>query len=533
MLNDQRVKKIVDNLSVKIKSESQIEFSFLNTLSHKKEKFVSISEKKDEGKKVTMYTCGPTVYHKAHLGNLMGYVYWGFLRNFLEKLSYEVNHQLNLTDVGHLKGDGDVGEDKMEIARKRDRKTSWQVAEYYTQLFMADYQALNIPQPTKFPKATDYIAEQIELIKKLDEKSFTYEIEGNGLYFDFLAADKAGLLTNYRKMLGDKRIEATLRGDTKHRLSAKDVEDKKTALDFCLWRYHDGEREMKWDSPWGEGIPGWHSECIAMIYEELAETIDIHGGGEDHITAHHPPEIAQSECAYGKPLANYWIHNKFLTLKDEKTGESVKMAKSTGVNGTLDQVLERGFSGEDLRYYFLAKGKYNTEKMFDWDDLKLYQKELQDLKKQVIKIKNEIQKNEKVNDNKLIAKIQDFLKIIADDLEIPYFIVNLRKLLKGDDFNNLEKIVLTEYFNYLLRLDFSEEQIEASFSTEVLQLAAKRWQLKQQVKTGEIDKGAGFDQMDEIRDQLKVEGVIVRDEAIGYVLVDEKGREKIVNSFKF
>ncbi len=142
-------------------------------------------------------------------------------------------------------------------------------------------------------------------------------------------------------MLGDKRIKATLAGEVKNRLAEKDVIEKKTALDFCLWRYHDGERQMKWDSPWGLGIPGWHSECIAMIYKELAPTIDIHAGGEDHITAHHPPEIAQSECSYGQPLANYWIHNKFLTMKDEKSGQAVKMAKSTGVNGTLDQVLEK------------------------------------------------------------------------------------------------------------------------------------------------------------------------------------------------
>ena len=301
-----------------------------NTLTRKKETFKSLKKGK-----TGIYSCGPTVYWYQHIGNLRSYIFADILRKILEFNKYEVNQVINVTDVGHLTSDADDGEDKLEKAAEKEGKKAEDISKYYYDIFIEDLKKLNIKMPSIWSWATKHIKEQIELIKKLEKKEFTYKTS-DGIYFDTTKFKDYGKLS--RKKIEDlewgKRI---------------DMREKRNKTDFALWKFSKpgDKRQQEWDSPWGVGYPGWHIECSAMSMKYLGETIDIHTGGEDHIPIHHENEIAQSEAATGKRFVNYWMHGAFLQLGGKK------MAKSSGKILTISELEGKGFGALDYRYFTL------------------------------------------------------------------------------------------------------------------------------------------------------------------------------------
>ncbi len=308
-----------------------MELYLYNTLNRKKEIFKPIQDKK-----VGLYTCGPTVYNFAHIGNLRTFIFEDILKRALLYNGYRVKHIMNITDVGHLTGDRDMGEDKMEKGAQREGKTAWEIAEFYTRAFKQDMTHLNILEPTLWCKATDTIPEQIELIKTLEDKEFTYNIS-DGVYFD------TSKFEGYTK-LSNQDLEALQEGARVERNP-----EKRNATDFALWKFSpEGvKRQMEWDSPWGVGFPGWHIECSAMSMKFLRDQLDIHCGGVDHIDVHHTNEIAQSEAATGNKFFNFWMHGAFLIISGGK-----KMAKSDGNFLTLDSTFIQ--NGIDPRVYRIS-----------------------------------------------------------------------------------------------------------------------------------------------------------------------------------
>ncbi len=299
---------------------------------------------------VSLYTCGPTVYDYAHLGNLRTYIFEDLLRRVLEFNGYRVKHVMNLTDVGHLVSDADTGEDKMEKGSRRTGKSAWEIAEFYIQAFKDDLGHLNILEPAMWCRATEHIPEQIETIRCLETKGFTYRT-ADGIYFDTSKLPTYGYLAR----LDIKGLQAGMRVD---------MGEKRHPTDFALWKFSppDQKRQMEWDSPWGVGFPGWHIECSAMATKYLGLFFDIHCGGEDHISVHHSNEIAQTEACHGTRLANFWLHGYFLQLDD------TKMAKSAGDFLRLQTVVERGYDPLAYRLFCLS-AQYHATLNFTWEGL--------------------------------------------------------------------------------------------------------------------------------------------------------------------
>ena len=293
---------------------------------------------------VRLYTCGPTVYNFAHVGNLRTYVFEDVLKRALTHVGgFNVRHVMNVTDVGHLTSDADQGEDKMALGARREGKTVWQIADFYWQAFRNDIRRLNILEPDVWCKATDHIPEQIELVRTLEAKGFTYVIAGDGVYFD------TSKFPAYGRMA---RLDiAGLQAGARIELAA----GKRNATDFALWKFSPTgqQRLMEWPSPWGVGFPGWHIECSAMAIKHLGEYLDIHCGGIDHIQVHHTNEVAQSECALGHKWCNWWMHGEFLTFPKGPGGEAAKMSKSSGEFLTLDRLVEKGYDPLAYRYFLL------------------------------------------------------------------------------------------------------------------------------------------------------------------------------------
>ncbi len=300
-----------------------------------------------------MYTCGPTVYNYAHIGNLAAYIYADTLRRFLEFSGFEVRHIVNITDVGHLSADdinqADSGEDKMLKAALREKKTPWEIAKFYTERFFEDRDRLNIKKAQHYPRATAHVKQMIQITETLLEKSLAYEKNGN-VFFDVEKFD------GYGKLSG-KKLE-----ELKHGARLEDHPDKQHSYDFALWLKAPKNHLMQWESPWSQGYPGWHIECSAMSMEYLGETLDIHTGGEDHVFPHHENEIAQSEGCTGAPFANYWFHNRFLLV------EGAKMSKSKGNFYVLADVLERGFDPMTFRMLILSS-HYRSNVNFTWQGM--------------------------------------------------------------------------------------------------------------------------------------------------------------------
>jgi len=324
-----------------------------NTLGRSKEDFKPIKDGQ-----VKLYTCGPTVYDYAHIGNLRSFIFDDTLRRMLEFSGCQVDHVMNITDVGHLSSDADEGDDKLEKGALRESKSVWEVAQQYIDAFISDMQDLNVLAPNgnqgTYARATDFIEQQIELVKILLEKEYAYQTD-SAIYFDVSKFDDYGKLTGQK--LADKEVGA--------RDEVVVDQEKRHPQDFALWFFKVGrfaDHSMSWHSPWGDGFPGWHLECSAIIHATLGEPIDIHTGGVDHIGTHHTNEIAQTEAAYGVKLANYWLHNEHLLIQNSK------MSKSKGNYYTLDDIKKKSYDPLALRLLFL-QSHYRSQSNFSWEAL--------------------------------------------------------------------------------------------------------------------------------------------------------------------
>lgn len=385
-----------------------------NSLTRQKELFTPI-----DGREVRLYTCGPTVYDYAHIGHGRKYVMDDVLKRTLEFNGFKVNHVQNVTDVGHLVSDADEGEDKLEKGAKKQGKTVWEVAEFFTKSFYGSMDALNVVRPTTICKATDHIKEQIELIEKLFKNGYAYDTD-EAVYFD------TSKFADYGKLFG-QRVEDKKTGV---RSEVKTDENKRNNADFALWFKRVGkfsDHVMHWESPWGDGFPGWHIECSAMSMKYLGDQIDIHTGGEDHLSIHHPNEIAQSEGATGKkPFSKFWVHHAFLMV------DGTKMSKSLGNYYTIQDILDKGFSPVALRYLYLG-AHYKKPMNFTWESLKSAEKGLKRLQSAVNNLQSTTrtilseEKNEKVDEFQT-----KFNQAINDDLNTSKAMAVMFEVLKSN-----------------------------------------------------------------------------------------------------
>lgn len=445
-----------------------------NTLTRKKETFKPINDRK-----VGLYCCGPTVYWYAHIGNLRAYVFEDILRRVLEYNGYKVTHVMNYTDVGHLTSNTDTGEDKMEKGAKREGKTAWQIADFYIKAFEKDAAALNILKPTATPRATDHIAEQIELIKIMEDKKFAYQI-ADGIYFD------TSKLKDYGKLarLDIKGLKAGARVEI--------AKGKKNPADFALWKFSPAgeKRQQEWDSPWGIGFPGWHIECSAMSQKYLGEQFDIHCGGIDHISVHHTNEIAQSEAAFGKIPARFWLHNEFLNLGEEKMG------KSEGNILTVGLLKEKGFNPLAYRLYILT-AHYRSKAYFVWEGLKAAQSALNSLYGFFF---------EYPDGGKILKEYQkEFQGAINNDLDTPKALSLVWKLIKDGKVSGGDKKQTLLNFDKILGLGLDKIR-KIEIPDEIKKLADQREKLRQEKK---------WQKADQVRKQIEEKGWQIEDTSEG------------------
>lgn len=454
-----------------------------NSLSRKIEEFKPINPPH-----VGMYTCGPTVYDYAHIGNFRTYTTADLLVRTLKYNKFDVKYVMNLTDVGHLTGDNlgdaDLGEDRMEKAAKREHKTAWDIAKFYTDAFLKDYKRLNLTQPLLFAKATDHIKEQIKLVQDLEKKDFTYRTS-DGIYFDTSKFPSYGQLSSLDQIKEGARVEVN--------------PEKKSPRDFALWKFSkpDEKRQMEWDSPWGVGFPGWHIECSAMSMKYLGETFDIHVGGMDLKETHHPNEIAQAEAATGKPFVNYWVHGAFM-LVDGK-----RMSKSLGNNYKVEDIVKKGFDPLTLRYLYMQT-HYRQEMNFTWEALEAAQNALNRLRETVSEMGNE----SKIG----CAELENqFLDAMNDDLNTPRALSVLWEVLKSD-YPNSAKLESLYKMDEVLGLNLKQVQSTKSkiqtleVPEEVRKLVKERESLRRQKR---------FHLADQLRNKIKKLGYEVQDTDAG------------------
>jgi cysteinyl-tRNA synthetase len=430
-----------------------MKIKFFNTLTRKKEVFKPL-----EDKLVRLYTCGPTVYWFPHIGNMRAFVFEDILKRVLLLNGYKVFHVMNITDVGHLVSDADSGEDKIEKAAREEKKTAWEIAEFYTKAFFKDIETLNIIKADIYPRATQHINEMIELVKKLEEKGYTYVID-DGVYFDTSKFKDYGKLTGMSFEELNKYLKAGARVEFNPQ--------KRNITDFALWKFSpkDVKRQMEWDSPWGKGFPGWHLECSVMSMKYLGETFDIHCGGVDHIPIHHTNEIAQSEAATGKKFVNYWLHCEFLLV------EGKKMAKSLGNIYTVSDILKKGYSWREIRYVLIAS-HYRQQLNFTFKSLEAARASIQRISEFLRKLKEvEKGKHEKAFTQILKKFKKEFLLAINDDLNIPKalssffdFLSEVNKLLaekkltKKDSKKAIDAVLFADKIFGLKLEEFLEEE---------------------------------------------------------------------------
>ena len=394
---------------------------------------------------------------------------------------------MNITDVGHLTSDSDTGEDKMEKGARRENKTVWEVADFYTKAFFEDIKKLNIIKADIICKATDHIKEQLGLIKKLEKKGYTYVIK-DGVYFDTSKLKDYGKLAKLKKedLLAGARVEV--------------VKGKKHPTDFALWKFSpkNEKRQMEWPSPWNKnGFPGWHIECSAMSMKYLGEHFDIHCGGIDHIPVHHTNEIAQSEAATGKKFVNYWLHNEFIILKN-----NIKMAKSGENFITLNELIKRNYEPEDYRYLCLTT-HYRKPLMFSYEALNGAKNSLEKLKSHILEIINS-RENKKLNRNNKYK--ENFLKAINDDLNTPQALAILWNLVKDVKLDNKTKYELVLDFDKILGLNLDKIKKE-KIPNEIIKLAEERERAR---------KNKDWKKADKIRDKIKEKGYVIEDTEKGY-----------------
>lgn len=451
---------------------------FYNSLDRKVTKFEKTSEV------VKMYTCGPTVYFYAHIGNMRAYIFMDLIRKVLKYNDYEIKGVLNITDVGHLTSDADEGEDKMQVASTRENKTPWEIAKYYEEFFFSQMQKLNIQTPEHIVRATDTISEIIDFVQGLLQKGYAYETS-KGIYFDIEKFTAYGALSGVG--LDDKLAGARIQVD----------EEKRHPADFALWVKAPKEHIMQWESPWGMGYPGWHIECSAMGKKYLGDTIDIHTGGIDHLTVHHENEIAQSNALEGKQVVKRWMHVEFLQV------DGGKMGKSKGNSYTIDDLEEKGFDALAFRYFCL-NAHYSKKQNFTFEALAAAQTSLNRLRDLTFS-----HKNQPNNDIDVSKYETEFLKAINHDLNIPLALSVLWNLLREEKSHKVYELAVQFDAVLGLRLsDYMPKKLDVN--TDIKDLAAKRWQAKQ-------DKD--FALADKLRDELF---------SLGYEILDGKHDYEII-----
>lgn len=455
-----------------------------NSLSRSKEEFVPIQ--KDA---VGLYTCGPTVYNYAHIGNLRTYIFEDILKRILHYNGYAVRHIMNITDVGHLTGDRDMGEDKMEKGSRREGKSAWEIAEYYTQAFKNDIAHLNILEPDIWVKATDTIAEQIALIETLQENGYTYQTS-DGIYFD------TAKFKDYTK-LSHQNIDSLQEG-----ARVEKNPEKRNLTDFALWKFSpaDVRRQMEWESPWGVGFPGWHIECSAMSMKYLGQQLDIHCGGADHIDVHHTNEIAQSEAATGKKFFNYWMHGAFLIIAGGK-----KMAKSDDNFLTL----ENAFLKKDINplvYRFAAfQTHYRKPMEYSGDSVRAARNGLLHLQNQVRQVFQSSAGGHGAVNEVFKAK---FMEKLNDDLNMPQALAVVQEMLKSD-IGAADKLATVMDFDRVLGLSLEQVNKMEALPQDVQKLiderqaarAAKEWAKSDQLRDAIQDMGYA---VQDTKDGMKV-----------------------------
>lgn len=453
-----------------------------NTLTRKKEDFIPL-----EKDNVKVYTCGPTVYNYAHIGNLRTYIHEDVLEKALQYLGYKVKRVMNITDVGHLESDADDGEDKMLKGAKRENKTVYEIAEFYTEAFFKDCDKLNIKKPGIIGKATDYINDYIEFIKVLEKKGYTYLVDGN-VYFDI------SKIEDYTKLSGMDldQLRVALRDDVTV------DSNKKNPQDFVLWftKSKFDNQAMKWNSPWGIGYPGWHIECSVIALKNFGKNMDIHCGGVDHIPVHHTNEMAQTESYTGEKWVNYWFHIEFLV--DNKQ----KMSKSKGEFLTVSLLEEKGFNPISYRYYVL-NSHYRKQLAFSYESLKIAENAYKKLKNKVQSI---IEKNPKGDIRDIVNKYKNnFKKNIEDDLNTANAVTILYDVLKSDELSDIEKLYLIEDFDSVLSLNLlleNDENIDDKDSEFIEEKIMERANAK---------KNKDYALADKIRNELYELGIILED----------------------
>lgn len=458
-----------------------------NTLSKKVEEFIPYKENI-----VNMYTCGPTVYHYAHIGNLRTYISEDVLEKSLKYLGYKVNRAMNITDVGHLVGDGDSGEDKMAVASKREHKSSLEIADFYTDAFKSDCVKLNVRWPDTVSKATNNISEYIKVITKLLENGYAYIADGN-VYFDTTKYSK------YYELSGRNKddLMVAVREDIKEDTA------KKNPFDFGLWFTNSkfNNQELQWDSPWGRGYPGWHIECSCISMKYNGEHLDIHCGAEDAIFPHHTNEIAQSEAYLGHKWCNYWIHMGFL---NDKNG---KMSKSKGEFLTVSLLEEKGYDPLAYRYLCL-NSYYHNALTFTYDILDGASNEYKKLRNKTLSLTDD-----GVLDGELFNKYDSrFKEALSDDLNTSMALTILYEVLKDNNLNDKTKKTLVENFDQVLSLDLLKK------FTKKIDHDLEKY-VEEQIKLrNEAKKNKDFTLADNIRDELKAKGVLIKDTREGTVV---------------
>lgn len=417
-----------------------------NTLTRRKDDFKPM----DGSDTVRMYSCGPTVYNYAHIGNLRTYVFMDLLRRVLRYEGYNVKGVMNITDVGHLTDDGDNGEDKMAKTAREQKKDPWQIAKYYTEIFMKDFGRLNIGVPEIVCKATDYINEMIEYVEGLVENGYGYETD-DGIYYDISKFKDYGQLSG--NTLEDLKAGARI-----------EVNDgKRNPYDFAIWKKAPKEHIMQWPSPWGQGYPGWHIECSTMSRIHLGDVFDIHTGGVDHIPIHHENEIAQSEGLTGKNPAKFWVHGDFMLV------DGGKMSKSLGNTYTIDQLIEKGYSPMIFRFFCL-NAHYRKKLNFTFDGMDAAKISYERLCSALLKHKNSPAKT----DASVIEKYKkEFSEDIADDLNVPSALGVLFTMVKEPASKDIYDLALEFDKVFGLSLDKIEEKKESDIPAEIIEKAEK------------------------------------------------------------
>ncbi len=450
-----------------------------NTLTRKKEEFIPY-----DGKRVGFYTCGPTVYHYAHIGNMRNYIGHDILDKTLRYLGYDVTRVMNITDVGHLKSDSDSGEDKMVASAKREHKSVMDIAKFYTDAFFHDFDALNLRRPDIVSPATDNIDEYIKIISKLLEDGYAYQAGGN-VYFDVSKVDDYYKLTNHKE---DEMVVGVRDG-------VEYDNNKRNQADFALWftKSKFDDQDLKWDSPFGVGYPGWHIECSGISIKYLGEHLDIHGGGVDNIFPHHTNEIAQSEAYLGHKWCNYWFHNEHLM------DDSGKMSKSKGAILSVSRLIEEGYNPLAFKLMCLMSN-YRKQLVFSYDILKQVEGAYNKLKNRILAI-NDIGE---LDTTKFGYYMDKFKEELSNDLNTANGITLIYDLLKDDSVNGHTKIEIINDFDKVFSLDLTKKTLNTSIDMDKY--------IKDKIEERRIAKmNKNYELSDSIRDELLDKGIILTD----------------------